>query len=141
MQLTKHTDLSLRVLMYLAIHPEKKVTISEIALHYGASKNHLVKVVHRMVSLGYILSTQGRGGGLSLGIDIHEISIGEVMRNMESTLDVVDCQSDQCPLIPACRLKSALNKATQAFLDVLDNYTIADLVINKSHLLRLLELP
>ena len=137
MQLTKHTDLSLRVLMYLDIKKNSNVTISEMAKQYGASKNHLVKVVHKLVSLGYINSTQGRGGGLSLAINAEEISVGDIVRNMETTLDVVDCESNTCPLLPACKLKTALNKATLSFLDTLDSYTLADLTQNRTHLLKL----
>ena len=137
MQLTKHTDLALRVLMYLAVKDGEKVTVGEMADKYAASKNHLVKVVHKMVSLGYINSTQGRGGGLCLAIDLHEVTIGDVVRSMESILDVVDCDSNTCPLLPACRLKVALGKAMDTFLETLDTFTLDDLVKNKSHILKL----
>ncbi len=136
MQLTKHTDLALRVLMYLSLKDEK-VTVGEMAEKYGASKNHLVKVVHKMVSLGYINSTQGRGGGLCLAINMSEVTIGDVVRSMESILDVVDCDSNTCPLLPACKLKVALSKAMDSFLETLDTFTLDELVKNKSHLLKL----
>ena len=140
MQLNKQTDLSLRVMMYLSLHPEEKVTIKEMAETYGVSKNHLVKVVNKLVNLRFIQSTQGRGGGLSLQIKPEDVTVGDIIRNVENSLDVIDCSSDNCPLLPACRLKSALNKATEAFIEVLENYTIADLISNKSHILTLLDI-
>ena len=48
MRLTVYTDFSLRVLMYLALHPERRPTIAEIASSYGISKNHLMKVVYEL---------------------------------------------------------------------------------------------
>ena len=137
MQLTKQTDLSLRVLIFLALHPDKLSTISDIALRYKESKNHLVKVVHKLAALGYLDSVQGRGGGVKLSLSPPEISLGDVVRDMETSLDVIDCETLACPLIPACFLKPILNEATAAFLGVLDEYSLADIAKNKGALLRL----
>ena len=137
MQLTTHTDLSLRVLIYLALKPGELGVISDIARHYGASKNHLVKVVHKLATLGYINSFQGRGGGIKLRKQADNIIVGKVVRDMENTMDVIDCAGTGCPLLPACHLKPILNAATSAFLEVLDNYSIADLITNKQQLLKL----
>ncbi len=46
MRLTTFTDYSLRVLMFVATHPEGRTTIAEIARTYGISEHHLTKVVH-----------------------------------------------------------------------------------------------
>lgn len=123
--------------MLLALKPEQLATIAEIAAKFGASKNHLVKVVHRLASMGYIESTQGRGGGIRLQRRPEDIVVGKIVREMEATLNIIDCEGAQCPLEPACRLKGVLNDATSAFLAVLDAQTIADLVKNRRQLLRL----
>lgn len=136
MQLTKHTDLSLRVLMYLALEPEQSATIAGIAERYGVSRNHLVKVVHKLSVFGYLESVQGRGGGIYLARPTEEINVGQVVRSMESTFNVVDCTG--CPLLTGCRLKGVLNEATRKFLETLDGYTIADLTQNREQMLRLI---
>lgn len=56
MQLTLRADYSLRVLLYLAVHPGRLVPTSEIAAAYGISNNHLVKVVLLLSHEGYIRS-------------------------------------------------------------------------------------
>ena len=129
MQLTHYTDYGLRVLIFLSIQEEKqRVTISEIADHFKIPRNHLVKVVHRLGQLNYIQTTRGKHGGIILGRSIDEINIGEIVRQMEANLDVVNCESPfPCPIKPDCQLKSILHKAGDAFLNVLDQYTIADL--------------
>lgn len=139
MQLTKYTDFSLRLLIYAALHPNRRVTITEVSDTYRASKNHFVKIVHRLVQLGYLTSAKGRNGGLSLAISPADIYIGKVVRDMEATLDVVDCNATACPILPACKLKGALAQATQAFLSSLDNITLEDLTQNQTDLLRLIE--
>ena len=42
MRLTVYSDYSLRVLMYVALHPERRPTIAEVASSYGISKNHIM---------------------------------------------------------------------------------------------------
>jgi Rrf2 family transcriptional regulator, nitric oxide-sensitive transcriptional repressor len=129
MQLTHYTDYGLRVLIFLSIQEtEQRVTISEISEHFQIPRNHLVKVVHRLGQLSYVHSTRGKNGGIVLGQAANKIIIGDVVRNMESTLDVVNCESPSpCPITSNCQLKSILQSAGDAFLNVLDQYTIADL--------------
>ena len=138
MQLTKHTDISLRVLMHLALEPDVLGTITDIAARHNMSRNHLMKVVHYLVGLGYLNSLRGRGGGISLAKPAAEINVGDVVRATEATLDVVDCDAYECPLARKCILKDALNEATDAFLSVLDGYTVADLTRNRQQLRRLI---
>jgi Rrf2 family nitric oxide-sensitive transcriptional repressor len=135
MQLTRYTDYSLRVLIFLAIQPEgRRSTITEIADRFEISRNHLVKIVHRLGQLGYVTTIRGKGGGLCLGRPAAEINLAEVVRSTESTLDVVDCAEPLCPVAPACELKRVLNRARDAFLEVLAGFTLADLVANRDQL-------
>jgi len=127
MQLTRYTDYSLRVLMYLAINPDRLVTISEISEAYAISRNHLVKVVHELGARGYIHTQRGKLGGISLGGPPEDINIGDVVRHTEKTLDVVNCTAPACPILSACDLMSVLFEARDSFLAVLDRYTLADI--------------
>lgn len=118
MQLTRFTDYSLRVLVYLGAHPERLCTISEIAESYGISENHLMKVVNRLSTAGYIETLRGKGGGMHLSRAPKLINIGDVVRHMEDRLDIVECfnaEHQDCPLLPACTLKSVLADARRNF--------------------------
>ncbi len=141
MQLTTHTDYSLRLLIYLGIHPgDGPATVQDAATRYGISANHLAKVAQTLVQLGYIHSHRGRGGGLELAWPAAEINIGAVVRQTEN-LQLLECfgPSSTCPIDPACQLKGVLGKAQQAFLEVLDGYQLSDLITNKSKLRKLLD--
>jgi len=129
MQLTHYTDYGLRVLIFLSEQDAtQRFTITEIADHFGIPRNHLVKVVHQLSTLKHVDATRGRNGGIRLGRHANEICVGNIIREMEATLDIVDCNKPgACPLLPECRLKGILNKASNAFLKTLDQYTIADL--------------
>ena len=129
MQLTRYTDYSLRVLIYLSLKDEHTlITINEISEQFDVSKNHLMKIVHQLGRLGYIHTTRGKGGGVRLGKQPVEINIAQVIRDMETTLDVVDCHSPRCPILPACKLRPILADARDAFLEVLAQYSLADLL-------------
>jgi Rrf2 family nitric oxide-sensitive transcriptional repressor len=142
-QLTRYSDYSLRVLIYLALDPERLVTIEEIAQSYGISKAHLMKVVHQLGLNGYVETVRGRGGGLRLARRPEEITVGEVIRSTEENMALVECfdpESSQCAIEPACGLRSVLHEALAAFLAVLDRHTLGDLVARRRKpLARLLE--
>ena len=128
MQLTRHTDFSLRVLIYLSLNKSGElVTINEISEHFEILKNHLTKVVNHLAQKGFVETVRGKNGGLRLASPPANIKLGDVIRSMEINLEVVDCSKPLCPLINNCKLKRILNEAKQAFLKTLDNYTIEDL--------------
>jgi Rrf2 family nitric oxide-sensitive transcriptional repressor len=142
-RLTRYTDYSLRVLMYLAVRPDGFGTIQSIAEAYGVSRNHLMKVVQELNRRGYIDTVRGKGGGMRLRLPAEQINVGRVVRDMESDLALVECfgPHNRCVITPACMLKDVLASAMSAFMAVLDRYTLADLVADPDPLRRLLEIP
>ena len=142
MQLTRYSDYSLRVLIYLTLEPDRLATIEDIARSYDISKAHLMKVVHQLGLNGYLETVRGRGGGLRLARPPEEIAIGDVVRSTEEKMNIVECfdpASSQCAIEPVCGLRPVLHEALAAFLAVLDRYTLADLVARRrSPLARLL---
>ena len=144
MQLTLYTDFSLRMLIALALLPGERSTVSAVADAYGISRHHLVKVVGRLATLGYVETLRGKGGGVRLARPPAQIRIGQVVRDMEAELGVVEClQQDggHCVVAPACRLKSILQDATDKFLAELDGYTLAEVLTARAPLSRLLGIP
>lgn len=140
MQLTAYTDYSLRVLMYLGLKDAQLSSISEIAEQYGISRNHLMKVVHKLAKEGFIRSQRGRSGGITLGRPPQSIRIGDVVRRMEGEMPLVECfrvATNRCPIISVCQLSGILAEARGNFLASLDRYTLADLLTNQQRLSRL----
>ncbi|MCG1022270.1 Rrf2 family transcriptional regulator [Sutcliffiella horikoshii] len=142
MKLTLYTDYSLRVLLYLASLPEENrlVQIKEIAESYKISKNHLMKVTFNLGKLGYVETIRGRNGGLKLAVLPENINIGKLVRETEEDFHMVECfqEHSSCIISPNCKLKGVLYQALQAFLSVLDQYTLNDLITNKEQLTSLL---
>ncbi len=141
MRLTALTDFSLRVLIHLAVQPEGRSTIAEVARGYDISENHLMKVAHLLGQAGMLRTTRGRGGGLSLARAPADITVGEVVRRVEPDMDLVPCFAEgRCAILGACRLRQRLHAAQAAFLAVLDDTTLAELAEPAPDLRRLLGL-
>lgn len=126
MHLARVTDFSLRVLMTLAVAPEKQVTAGELAAVLHIPREQMMKIVQRLAAAGYLLTVRGKGGGIRLALSPRDIVIGKVVRDMEPGLVIVNCRSPLCPLAGACRLKGVLDAAQQQFLASLDAVTLAD---------------
>jgi Rrf2 family nitric oxide-sensitive transcriptional repressor len=143
MKLTLHTDYALRMLIFLAVREGRSTTVSDMAKVYRLSRNHLMKVALDLGRLNYIKTTRGRSGGISLARRPSEINVGDVVRAMEDGFALVECLDPgggSCLITPACRLKGVVRRALEAFLAVLDAYTLADLIGERTLLEELLDI-
>ncbi|WP_019853611.1 RrF2 family transcriptional regulator [Actinopolyspora mortivallis] len=129
MRLTKSTDLALRVVMRLAVLEGETPTTREVAAAVAAPYSHAAKVVTRLRHLGVVEARRGRGGGLGLTATGRSASVGWLVRELEGAGDVVGCEEDPpCPLRNACRLRTVLREAQEAFFASLDPIVVGDLV-------------
>ena len=148
--------------------PPLLANISDIADSYGISKSHLTKIIHQLGQLGYIESVRGKNGGIRLARAPKDINLGVLIKQIEPDFDLVECfaapdndkSSDGrqtgstglpitlidettnnargCIISPACQLKSVFFEALTAFINVLERYTLADIINNQDELASLL---
>lgn len=143
MQLNIFTDYALRVLVYAAVRPRDRCLTGDVSEAFGISRHHVVKVVNTLQHLGYVNTMRGRAGGFELARPPAQIRVGDVVRRVEGTMTLVECfdrQTNTCPLARACGLKGVLNQAFDAFLDVLDRHTLADLLAEPRWVTRMVAL-
>src|SRR5262245_53711733 len=109
MRLTLHTDYALRTLLFLA-HTGRPAPVDAIAESFSISREHLVKVVQTLSRLGYVSTRAGRGGGVSLARDAAQITVSEVVADVEGRQQVLDCvlKPQTCVLEPGCGLRRLL---------------------------------
>lgn len=142
MNLTRYTDYALRVLLYLSARPQKRVSIDEIARFYDISKDHLIKVVHHLGKLKYIITVRGRNGGIQLAPGALDARVGDVVLAMEPNFHLVECfdlQNNRCRVTPVCNLKGVLLEAHREFMEVLNRHTLKDLISDTQTALALIE--
>jgi Rrf2 family nitric oxide-sensitive transcriptional repressor len=142
MRLKTFTDYSLRLLIFVAARPQRRATIAEIAPAFDISKNHLMKVSHALGTAGLLANVRGKGGGLELAMPPEAICLGDVVRITEGASRPAECfeAGHTCRIARACKLRSVLSDAVQAFYAVLDRYTLEDIAHNRPALSNLLAL-
>ena len=143
MRLTAFSDYSLRVLVYLGAHGEHRASVADIAAAYGISRNHLTKVVRHLALRGHVETARGKGGGMRLARAPGAINVGALVREAEQG-PLVECFErgrGGCRIERACVLRGVLSEALEAFFAVLDRHTLADLLVPRSRLARVLVLP
>jgi Rrf2 family nitric oxide-sensitive transcriptional repressor len=129
MQLNKQTDYALRVLLFLGAYPQGQLaTIDMISEKFNIARNHLIKIVSKLAKLEYIETIKGKGGGMRIASGTLDIKLSEIIKNFEPTFEVIDCNHNDCPIRGMCRLKRALDLASTAFLAVLSQYSLRQLM-------------
>ena len=139
MKLSRYTDYALRVMIFLAGRQEGLASIRQIAEGYGISQNHLMKIVQDLGRAGFVETVRGRGGGLRLARPPQQINLGALVRQTERQEGLVDCST--CRVAGTCGLPAILSEAHEAFLHVLDRYTLADICGAPGLVAALFDLP
>lgn len=130
MKINAFADVSLRALMVLAAAPDGGLlTTQSIATAVGTPYNHVSKAMARLRSLGLIDVERGRTGGSRLSEAGRQVTVGQILRELNTRTDPADCVSPagNCPLINECRLRAALARAREAFYQELDAVVVAEL--------------
>lgn len=142
MQLTQFSDYSLRALIYIALQ-KGPCTIKDITKVYGISNNHMVKIIHNLSKIGLIKTIRGKNGGILMLAQPATINLGKLITQLEPHFHLVQCfnkEKANCCITPVCRLREILHEAQSAFMQVLENYTLADILHNPKELSALLNI-
>ena len=107
MKLRIQTDYALRTLMYLG-YTGRSARAEDIADQFVISKDHLVKVIQLLAKLGYVRTTRGRGGGVSLAMPPDEIDVGAALELLEvgqrtAVAALSGCRNRAQPQFGVCR--------------------------------------
>ena len=130
MRMNQASDFALRILMLLATKKEP-VTIDMISTELGLVKSHIMKITAKLRQAGFLQTQRGRIGGISLSKPAEEISVGQVVRAIEADFAIVECMQNgksSCTFLPRCKLRQTLGRARDAFLKVLDDQTLKELL-------------
>lgn len=130
MYLSKFTDYSFRILIYLGHNESKLFTVDELANTLSLSTHHMKKIIYKLAKNGYISSSKGRNGGIKLGMSPKDINLGKLLELTEDNLNIVECLSDNntCNLNTSCKLKPVINNALNLFIAEFYKYTLYDIL-------------
>lgn len=131
MYLSKFTDYSFRILIYLGSHQNELFTIDELSEILNLSTHHLKKIIYKLAKSGYVVSSKGRNGGIKLIMNPKDINLGSLLEITEDNLNILECfsqTSNTCNLVKSCKLKPIVNDALSSFMVKFGEYTLEDIL-------------
>jgi len=131
MQLGKFTDFGLRVMVHLAVTYPAKTSVQQIAKTFDVSEHHLAKICSQLVKAGFVTSSRGRSGGLSLAKPPDAFTLGEIAAALVEGIPFIECAADgecHCLLAPACGLRGPLFNAQAAFFNELNKTSLKEAI-------------
>ncbi len=133
MKLSTKGRYGLRAMIDLARYSEEEpVSISSIAARQGISERYLEQLVALMKKAGLVKSIRGASGGYVLARNVEDISVGDVLRSLEGSLEPVKCSAfysdDGCMAAGGCVTKYVWQKINDSINDTVDHMMLDELV-------------
>jgi Rrf2 family protein len=111
--------------MVLIARAENGINAVKIAEATGLSKNHISKVLQRLVKNDLLKSVRGPAGGFTLKKQPEQISLLDVYETIEGSIEITDCPMahDICGF-DNCIMGNVVNKMTIEFRKFLGEQTL-----------------
>ena len=121
---------SLEALLYMALLPEgQSASTKTIADSNNISDGYLEQLFIPLRKAGIVQGVRGPSGGYLLGRPTTEISVGNVLRSVEGSLEVVDCvDSKVCPYQDQCISRHTWAELYAEVSGCIDSISLKDLV-------------
>lgn len=129
MNLTRKTDISIRLLVFFADRGEAGATAQQAAEAHQISPTYTAKIIAELSAQRWLRTSRGRGSRTQLLADPRTLRVSDIVRKMEP-FELAECfnpAQDCCRLSGHCKLRAQLELARQAFLESLEQVCIADL--------------
>ena len=113
--------------MVLIARAENGINAVKIAEISGFSKNHISKVLQRMVKAGLLKSVRGPAGGFSLKVEPETITLLNIYESIEGSLEVTDCpMAHEICGFDNCIMGNVVNKMTLEFRKFLNEQSLKE---------------
>ena len=131
MKLSTRGRYGLRALIDLAVNQgDGTVSAQNIAKRQGISEGYLEQLIRIMKNGGLVISVRGAGGGYRLPRPAEKISVGDILRCLEGSLDAVECpalEGNDCSTADACVTKFVWKRINDAIANAVDSILLSEL--------------
>lgn len=133
MKLSTKGRYGLRALIDLALYSENEnVSIASIAGRQNISESYLEQLIAKLRKAGLVISVRGAGGGYKLAKPAQEISVGDILRALEGSLDPVECpglkEESTCDGSEFCVTKYVWQRINDSINQTVDEISLSQLV-------------
>jgi Rrf2 family protein len=115
--------------MVMIAQANELINATIIAEKTCASRNHLAKVLQRLVKQKLVKATRGPAGGYVLNRKPEDISLLEIYESIEGPIETSTCPLDRptCPFTK-CIMGDVVSKVSTEFQNYLKNNTLRDFI-------------
>jgi Rrf2 family protein len=141
--ITRATEYAVRTVLYLAQQPKDDIVLKkDICRTQEVTPAFLTKILQPLIKMGIVSSQRGVGGGFLLARDPGEITMLDILQAEEGLLKLNHClvDTDFCYRDGYCSAHEVWQEAQQKMAEILQSYTIADLVCRQKDKLELIKL-
>ncbi|HAG17202.1 MAG TPA: Rrf2 family transcriptional regulator [Bacteroidales bacterium] len=126
--LSEAASLAIHAIVLIA-SSDKQVNVNQIATATAASRNHLAKVMQRLVKSSLVSSTRGPAGGFVLKKSPADISLYDIYLSVEGPIELEDCPLDR-PICPfdKCIMGGIMHRLTNDFKKYLMTEKVANFI-------------
>jgi Rrf2 family protein len=129
--LSEAVTIALHSMVLVARSEKVPVNVNRLSELTGASRNHIAKVMQRLVKVGFIKSSRGPNGGFVLKKDPDNIRLLEIYEAIEGDVLVGGCPFDkQICAFGQCIMGGIIHSMTQQFIKYFETHTLRDLMRN-----------
>lgn len=139
MKLSAKSRYASRILLDLALHGVSGPRcVQDISESTGITVPFIEQIIKPLKHAGLVTSKRGASGGHQLNRPADQISLGDIVRIMEGSVDLAACLSspESCDRTDICLTRAAWQRATDAMLRELDTITLAELAADASETCR-----
>jgi Rrf2 family protein len=111
--ISEAASIAIHVMVIIARSDSSNMNVNRLAELTGASKNHIAKVMQRLVKFNYVKSTRGPSGGFVINKNPEEITLLDIYEAIEGEVSVDECPFDNqiCPF-NKCLMNGIIHKTT-----------------------------
>lgn len=132
--LSRKTDYALLILSFLHTHPEGGCART-IAESFGLSRAFMANILKELCQKGFVTSHRGVKGGYGLQRPAEEITLAELLENLEDGFHLAACNShphpvggeEACAILNTCPIRGPIGELHRRILETLSGVTLADI--------------
>lgn len=142
MKLSTKGRYGLRAMIDVAVFSEQEaVSLNSIAERQHISEGYLEQLMAKLKKAGIVTSTRGAMGGYQLARSPEEISVGDILRALEGSLNAVECAGlenrESCQESDFCVTKYVWKRMNESITRTVDEMKLSDLVAERGRVLEI----
>jgi Rrf2 family protein len=127
--ISEAASIAIHVMVLIAKSGDQNMNVIKLSEQTGASKNHIAKVMQRLVKFNFVKSTRGPAGGFILNVPASELSLLSIYEAIEGSMDIPECPFNNkiCPF-HKCLMNGIVHKMTDEIKKYFQEQKLSDMI-------------